>query len=73
MQAKLVSELESKLSVAEEKARLFNSREELFGSAMTDYDAVATLRKSFEPYSNLWATTQRYATHFPSRLPASDI
>jgi dynein heavy chain, axonemal len=54
-----VSEVEDKLTKAEEKARLFNSREELFGGDMTDYESVGLIRKSFEPYSNLWATTQR--------------
>lgn len=60
VQAKLVAELDAKLLVAEEKARVFNSREDLFGADMTDYEGVANLRKAFEPYSNLWATTQRY-------------
>ena len=63
LQAKLVAELEAKLLAAEEKVRTFNSREDLFGADMTDYENVGQLRKMFEPYSNLWATTERYVGH----------
>jgi len=55
-----VNETEAKLLIAEEKVRLFNNREALFNAAMTDYERVGAIRKSFEPYSNLWGTTQKW-------------
>ena len=60
IQAALVAETEAKLVVAEEKARLFNNREGLFNTSMTDYERVGAIRKNFEPYSNLWGTTQKW-------------
>lgn len=45
-------------------ARLFQSREELFGKEPTDYDALPRIRKLFEPYANLWGTTKSWAEKF---------
>lgn len=41
---------------AEALAKKFNSRENLFNVAVTDYSELARMTKTFEPYSALWTT-----------------
>jgi dynein heavy chain len=50
-------QIEAKLLKAEEDSRTFNSREGLFDEEVTEYDQLAGIRKSFEPYNNLWSAT----------------
>jgi dynein heavy chain len=54
--AMYVTNIQSKISEAEEATRTFNSREVLFGQEVTKYDQVAQIKKSFEPYAFLWTT-----------------
>jgi len=49
-----------KLEDAEKQAQLFNSREGLFEVEMTDYDLLSKVKKSFEPYYNLWDTANTW-------------
>ena len=51
-----VRSLRKKLNTAEEDARLFNSREALFGREMTQYTALKDVQKLFEPYYDLWTS-----------------
>jgi dynein heavy chain len=53
--------VEQRLEVANEKARLFNSRETLFDSEVTDYEDLARVGKMFEPYAFLWKTTKDWS------------
>jgi dynein heavy chain len=55
-----VRDVENKISVAQAKARLFNSREGLFELDATDYEALGKIQKSFEPYYNLWQTSTEW-------------
>ena len=55
-----VKDLETKLNVAQVKARLFNSRENLFESDSTDYEDLNRIIRLFEPYSNLWQTAKEW-------------
>uniref|UniRef100_K3W9Z0 AAA+ ATPase domain-containing protein n=1 Tax=Globisporangium ultimum (strain ATCC 200006 / CBS 805.95 / DAOM BR144) TaxID=431595 RepID=K3W9Z0_GLOUD len=53
---KYVINIEQKISKTDEDAKLFNSREALFGHEITDYDEIQKIRRDFEPYSILWKT-----------------
>ncbi|RLN92734.1 hypothetical protein BBJ28_00018197, partial [Nothophytophthora sp. Chile5] len=57
---KYVVNIEQKIAKADEDARLFNSREALFGQAVTDYDEIQKIRRDFEPYSLLWKTANNW-------------
>ena len=46
--------IDKQLNEAEENARIFNSREALFGREPTDYSKIAEIRKEFTPYQGLW-------------------
>lgn len=48
--------IRDKLQAAEEQSQLFNSREALFGRAVTEYGELSSLKKEFEPYGLLWST-----------------
>jgi dynein heavy chain len=51
-----VKNIQAKIDKAEDGASKFNSREVLFGQDVTNYDHVAQIKKSFEPYAFLWTT-----------------
>ncbi|DBA03742.1 TPA: hypothetical protein N0F65_004159 [Lagenidium giganteum] len=53
---KYVVNIEQKIAKADEDAKLFNSREALFGHELTDYEEIQKIRRDFEPYSTLWKT-----------------
>ena len=58
--AATVKELEVRLTDAQTQVRLFNSREGLFESDVTDYEHLNRIQKNFEPYLNLWQTTKEW-------------
>ena len=60
--AQKAAECMSRIEGAEEKSRLFNSREALFEKEMTDYEQLSRIKKTFEPYYNLWSTAQAWKT-----------
>ncbi|CAM9957849.1 unnamed protein product, partial [Laminaria digitata] len=45
-------------------ARLFQSREGIFGRPPTEYDQILRVRKSFEPYVNLWSTAEEWTESY---------
>ena len=51
-----VKEKAKNLKEFADRAKLFQSREVLFGLDQTDYDRVAVITKAFEPYAQLWIT-----------------
>lgn len=55
-----VTEVENRIATAQAQARLFNSREGLFESDVTDYEELGRIQKNFEPYANLWQTTKEW-------------
>ena len=59
-----VTNVAEKLSLIQNQAQLFNSREELFGVQHTSYAVVDQIVHQFEPFQNLWTTT---STWFASR------
>ena len=50
----------AKIESATEKARLYNSREILFERDVTDYAHLSQIKKAFEPYYQLWNTSQKW-------------
>jgi dynein heavy chain len=62
--SKTVKDLENELSAAQEKARLFNSRETLFEAELTDYEDLNRVVKMFEPYAGLWQTAFDWTTSY---------
>ncbi|CAM9544257.1 unnamed protein product [Chrysoparadoxa australica] len=50
----LVRRMEKELENCVEQVALFNSREVLFGKPVTEYELLDEIRKSFEPYCDLW-------------------
>lgn len=65
--AKRAEECHEKIAKADEKAKLFNSRELLFQRAeVTDYEHLAKIKKDFEPYYLLWSTSQAWLTSIQS-------
>eukprot|EP00002_Diphylleia_rotans_P006932 TRINITY_DN1638_c0_g1_i1.p1 TRINITY_DN1638_c0_g1~~TRINITY_DN1638_c0_g1_i1.p1 ORF type:complete len:4126 (-),score=976.49 TRINITY_DN1638_c0_g1_i1:597-12974(-) len=51
-----VKKVQKQLTVFEGKARLFNSRQALFGLEQKDYGDVYKVTRDFEPYYQLWTT-----------------
>lgn len=49
-----VQDVEDRLKRAEELAELYNRREEIFGLSRTEYTQTEAIRKTFEPYANVW-------------------
>jgi len=54
------------LKKAQEQAKLFNSRESLFGKEQTDYSLVQQLLKEWEPFAQLWTTTYHFLNDIQS-------
>ena len=48
------------VEAAGEQARLFNARELLFERELTDYQQLSNIKKKFEPYFQLWDTSERW-------------
>ena len=61
-----VKTLEVNLAEAQEKARLFNSRETLFEADLTDYEDLSRVVKMFEPFAGLWQTANDWTNLFAS-------
>ena len=50
------------VEAAGEQARLFNARELLFEREVTDYQQLSNIKKKFEPYFQLWDTSEQWLT-----------
>ncbi|CAB1101954.1 unnamed protein product [Ectocarpus sp. CCAP 1310/34] len=50
----MVRRMEKDIEECSDQAILFNSREQLFAKETTEYDLLADVQKSFEPYCDLW-------------------
>jgi dynein heavy chain len=55
-----VESVNDRLKQAQEKSKLFNSRETLFGKDTTDYSQLQQLQKEWEPFSQLWLTAYHW-------------
>lgn len=58
--AEVVRRIRGNITVAEEKVRLFNSREGLFNSTVTEYSQLGELSKSFEPFYDMWDSAEKW-------------
>ena len=61
-----VSVLDMRLKEAEERAAVINSRETLFELEVSDFTDIASVIKTFEPYSMLWTTTSHFNQQHPN-------
>ena len=52
------------MNSAQEKIKLYNSRETLFEQDLTDYEDINRVVKLFEPYSALWCTAAEWISLF---------
>lgn len=60
--AKMVDDIELKLTECLDTARMYNQREFLVGKEQRDYSALAQMVKDFQPFSNLWKTLRTWNT-----------
>lgn len=51
-------EIQAKLQWSVDNAKVYNNREALTGNDETNYDNINLAVKEFEPYYNLWTTTE---------------
>lgn len=49
-----VRRIKRDMNIANDKVRLFNSREMLFNLPITEYSQLLNYEKQFEPYYDLW-------------------
>ena len=61
--AETVRRLKTSLINADERSRLFNSRETLFGVADTEYNDLAELAKLFDPFYDLWDSAEKWLSN----------
>lgn len=61
--AETVRHIRQTIAEADEKARLFNSREGLFNSQMTEYAQISELSKTFEPFYDLWDSAEKWLSN----------
>lgn len=55
-----VESVDHRLQEAHKQAKLFNSREGLFGKEQSDYSQLQQLQKEWEPFTALWHTTYHW-------------
>uniref|UniRef100_A0A8C5KDU7 Dynein axonemal heavy chain 1 n=1 Tax=Jaculus jaculus TaxID=51337 RepID=A0A8C5KDU7_JACJA len=51
-----VRRVKKQLKDCQQLAMLYNNRERIFGSAVTNYDKLSRMVKEFQPYLDLWTT-----------------
>ena len=59
-----VKVVEERLQNAQEKIKLYNSRELLFEQELTDYEDFGRVQKLFDPYAALWGTASEWVSLF---------
>ncbi|RYG69727.1 hypothetical protein EON64_02010, partial [archaeon] len=61
--AETVRRLKQTLAQADEKVRLFNSREGLFNTSVTEYTELSDMTKIFEPFYDLWDSADKWLSN----------
>ena len=61
--AETVRRIKQALQNAEERTKLFNSREVLFNVPETEYFELNVLSKLFEPFYDLWDSAEKWLSH----------
>ena len=61
--AETVRRIKLALSQADERSKLFNSRESLFNVTETEYTELNELSKLFEPFYDLWDSAEKWLSH----------
>ena len=55
-------DLAQKIKEFGERSKKFNNQEQLFEKELTDYSKLTHLKKDFDPYFNLWTTSNMVET-----------
>lgn len=55
-----VRAIQKQLSEADDKAKLYNSRESLFDKDITDYSSMQDMQKAFEPFFDTWEGVDKW-------------
>ena len=50
-------DIAQKIKDFSDKAKKFNNQEQLFEKELSDYSKIQVLKKEFDPYFNLWTTS----------------
>eukprot|EP01035_Chromulina_nebulosa_P018879 gene18879-24671_t len=58
--ATIVRRIHADINLFNDKARLYNQREALFNIPITEYNQLIDFEKSFEPYHDLWDSTDKW-------------
>ncbi|KAL4464296.1 hypothetical protein ABPG72_011341 [Tetrahymena utriculariae] len=53
-------DLAQKIKEFTDKAKKFNNQEQLFEKELTDYSKITQIKKDFDPYYNLWTTSNQW-------------
>jgi dynein heavy chain, axonemal len=61
--AETVRRLKQTIAQADEKVRLFNSREALFNASITEYNELSDVSKVFEPFYDLWDSAEKWLSN----------
>ena len=61
--AETVRRIRLAIQQADEKAKLFNSREMLFSVSLTEYADIPECSKNFEPFYDLWDSAEKWLTN----------
>jgi dynein heavy chain len=61
--AETVRRIKTSLAHAEEKVKLYNSREGLFNANITEYTELNEVTKLFEPFYDTWDCADRWLSH----------
>ena len=64
--AQEVETLNARLKTAQQSAGQFNSRESLFNLPSTDYSSLKKTVETFDPFYQLWTTSNNWRTHSAS-------
>jgi dynein heavy chain len=61
--AETVRRIRLTIQQSEEKAKIFNSREGLFNTPVTEYSELAEVTKLFEPFFDLWDSCEKWLSN----------
>ena len=60
--ARRMTDIEADLKKSQEQANLYNSREALFGSEITDYSSLKKMVDTFDPFCQFWVYANNWKT-----------
>lgn len=58
--AQAVTDINARLAESVNDMKMYNNQEMMCGLPITNYDEIASMKKQFEPFSDLWLTTRTW-------------